>query len=200
MTWTSPMWALPNRNMDRRDWPMPPPMVRGSLPSSSILWKGSSRRLSQPAGGQLPVQGGGVHPDAHGGELQGPAQHVVPQQNVAVEGPVVVVGGPAVVGLAATSGRRRCRMRKVVGCSFTQASSRSLGVRSGKRVLQLLGGDEGHRLVHLGQDAQLGEDASAGSFWVSAHGADNGRAPCASGSPGSGPRGAMTFSQSHWST
>ncbi len=28
---------------------MPPPMVKGSSPASSILWKGSSRRLSQPA-------------------------------------------------------------------------------------------------------------------------------------------------------
>ena len=48
-TWTSPMWALPSRSMDRRDWPMPPPMVRGSSPSRSILWKVSSRRSSQPA-------------------------------------------------------------------------------------------------------------------------------------------------------
>ena len=35
--------------MDSRDWPMPPPMVRGSWPFRSILWKGSSRRSSQPA-------------------------------------------------------------------------------------------------------------------------------------------------------
>ncbi len=34
---TSPMCALPSRSMDRRDWPMPPPMVSGSSPLSSIL-------------------------------------------------------------------------------------------------------------------------------------------------------------------
>lgn len=34
---TSPMCALPSSSMDRRDWPMPPPIVGGSCPASSIL-------------------------------------------------------------------------------------------------------------------------------------------------------------------
>ena len=41
---TSPMCAQPIISMHRRDWPMPPPIVRGSSPSSSILWKGKARR------------------------------------------------------------------------------------------------------------------------------------------------------------
>ena len=46
---TSPMWHVPIMSMQRRLWPMPPPMVRGSSPFSSILWKGSSARSSHPA-------------------------------------------------------------------------------------------------------------------------------------------------------
>ena len=41
---TSPMCAQPIISMHRRDWPIPPPIVRGSFPSSSILWKGKARR------------------------------------------------------------------------------------------------------------------------------------------------------------
>ena len=37
--WISPIWALRRRNMQRRDWPIPPPMVWGSLPSSRSRWK-----------------------------------------------------------------------------------------------------------------------------------------------------------------
>ena len=43
------MWQQPIISMHSRLWPMPPPMVRGSSPARSILWKGSSRRSSQPA-------------------------------------------------------------------------------------------------------------------------------------------------------
>ena len=70
-------------------------------------------------------------------------------------------------------------MRKVAGCSFTQASSRSLAVQVGVEVLQLLGGDEGDLLWISGQDAQLGEDRAQGLLGV-CHGVDNGAAPCAS--------------------
>ena len=34
---TSPMWAQPRISIHRRDCPIPPPMVRGSSPASSIL-------------------------------------------------------------------------------------------------------------------------------------------------------------------
>ena len=44
---TSPMCALPSISIERRDWPMPPPMVCGSSPFKSILWYISSRRSSQ---------------------------------------------------------------------------------------------------------------------------------------------------------
>lgn len=40
---------LSSSSMHSRLWPMPPPMVRGSWPASSILWKARFRRPSQPA-------------------------------------------------------------------------------------------------------------------------------------------------------
>ena len=39
--------------------------------------------------GQLAVQGLGVYTDAHGGQLDGLAQQVIPQKDVAIQGPVV---------------------------------------------------------------------------------------------------------------
>ena len=48
-TCTSPTCALPSISMHRRLWPMPPPRVRGSVPSQSALWKASWARASQPA-------------------------------------------------------------------------------------------------------------------------------------------------------
>ena len=76
----------------------------GELVLQQQLVEGEFPAAVAAGGFQLPVQGGGVHPDAHGGELNGPAQQVIPQKNVPVEGPVVVVRGPAVVGLAGLQG------------------------------------------------------------------------------------------------
>src|SRR5699024_10623156 len=51
--------------------------------------------------GQLAVQALGADPDAHAAQLVAAGQRVVPEQQVAVQVPVVVVGGAAVVGFAA---------------------------------------------------------------------------------------------------
>src|SRR5699024_3581765 len=51
--------------------------------------------------GQLAVQAFGADPDAHAAQLVAAGQRVVPEQQVAVQVPVVVVGGAAVVGPAA---------------------------------------------------------------------------------------------------
>ena len=67
----------------------------GELVLQQQLVEGEFPAVVAAGGFQLPVQGGGVHPDAHGGELNGPAQQVIPQKNVPVEGPVVVVRGPS---------------------------------------------------------------------------------------------------------
>ncbi len=48
LDWTSPICAHPIISMQRRDWPIPPPMVSGSSSLRSILWKGRARLSSQP--------------------------------------------------------------------------------------------------------------------------------------------------------
>ena len=50
--------------------------------------------------GELAVQRLGVHPDAHGRDLQRPVQQWVVEQQVAVQAPVVIVRRAAVVGAA----------------------------------------------------------------------------------------------------
>ena len=51
---------------------------------------------------KLPGQGLLIHSDAHGGDLQGTVQRIVPEEQVSVELPVVVVRGPPVVRLSGT--------------------------------------------------------------------------------------------------
>ena len=46
---TSPMWALRRKNMQMRDWPMPPPMVKGTSSWITAWWKGSCARSMHPA-------------------------------------------------------------------------------------------------------------------------------------------------------
>ena len=45
---TSPMCAQRNRNMQRRDCPMPPPIESGILSSIRLLWKNKLKRSSHP--------------------------------------------------------------------------------------------------------------------------------------------------------
>ena len=43
------MCAFLRKNIQMRDWPMPPPMVKGSCSSITAFWKGSCARSGQPA-------------------------------------------------------------------------------------------------------------------------------------------------------
>ena len=45
---TSPICAFFRKNMHSRDWPMPPPAVRGSSPSSSARWNRRAAQSSWP--------------------------------------------------------------------------------------------------------------------------------------------------------
>ena len=47
--WTSPICALRRKNIQIRDCPIPPPIVRGSSLSKIDFWKGSAARSGQPA-------------------------------------------------------------------------------------------------------------------------------------------------------
>ena len=102
--------------------------------------------------GELPVEALGVHADAHGGDLEGPAQYVVPEQYVAVQGPVVVVGGAPVVGLAGL--QPAADLHDEGGAVLFEEGVLPVGGvgQVGVHVLQLLGGDGGHVGAQLDVD------------------------------------------------
>ena len=98
---------------------------------------------------KLARQGVRVHADAHGADLQRVTEDVVPQQQVAVEGPVVIVGGAAVVGLAAfqlVADAHQEHGAALAGDGVLPLLARQGGVA----VCQLLSGDEGHLLADVG--------------------------------------------------
>lgn len=130
---------------------------QGQLVGQEHLVEGQLAAVVAAGDGQLAVQGGGVHADAHGGELNGPVQGLVPEEDVAVQGPVVVVRGAAVVGLAGLQSAADLH-EEGGGVVLDPVVLPLLGGGVGPQVLQLLAGDEGDVPLDLRQDAQLGED------------------------------------------
>ena len=145
---------------------------QGQLVGQEHLVEGQLAAVVAAGDGQLAVQGSGVHADAHGGELNGPVQGLVPEEDVAVQGPVVVVGGAAVVGLAGLQSAADLH-EEGGGVVLDPVVLPLLGGGVGPQVLQLLAGDEGYIPLDLRQDAQLGEDGLQGLLGVG-HGADDG--------------------------
>ena len=118
---------------------------------------------------QLVVHSGLVHTDAHGGDLKGAIQHGVVHQDIAVQGPVVVVGGAAVVRLAAALQVIADLHQEHGVVLLTDRILTLLRRIVGPAVLQLLGGDKEHLAVQLG--VQAGERDLQGVFGLyhSAH-------------------------------
>ena len=101
----------------------------------------------------LAFHGFGIHPDAHAGNLQRTAQNVVPEQQVAVQAPVIVVGGASVMGLAA--GQRCADLHDEGGGVLLHISVFPLtGCQVRPQILQLLSGHKAHMLGKV--YAQLG--------------------------------------------
>src|SRR5699024_4335238 len=73
----------------------------GQLAGQQSLVEGQGAAVVAAGFGQLAVQAFGADPDAHAAQLIAALEGVVPEQQVAVQVPVVVVGGAAVVGPAA---------------------------------------------------------------------------------------------------
>lgn len=61
------------------------------------LLEGQLRAFRAAREQKLPLQGFGVHADAHGGKLHGDVEQRVIDENIPVEGPIVVIGRAAVV-------------------------------------------------------------------------------------------------------
>ncbi len=104
---------------------------------------------------KLTVQGFRVHTDAHGGDLQLAVQNLVPEENVAVQVPVVIVRGTAVMGLSGAE--LAADLHDAGGLVFLHIGPLPLGAggQIGVHVFQSLGGDEGNLSVQFG--AQLRE-------------------------------------------
>ena len=144
----------------------------GQLALQQQLVEGKLPPCLAPGEGELTVQGGGVHPDAHGGQLKSPLQHWVPHQDIPVEGPVVVVGGPAVVW-AARLERAADAHQEGDGMLFHPGILPLLGGAVGPELLQLLGGDEGDLRPQRRKSGELGKDRAQGVLGL-CHGRDNG--------------------------
>ena len=104
---------------------------------------------------KLVAQRLGAHAYAHRGDFKGDVEHMVPEEDVAVEGPVVVVRGASVVAVPAFESLADLHEEyRLMG-----AQEGGLPLAGGEvriQVLQLLGGDEGHLPVDEGQDGELG--------------------------------------------
>ena len=103
---------------------------------------------------QLGGQGFLADADPHAGDLEGAAQDIVPHQNIAVESPIVIVGGAAVVRLAALQLVADAH-DKDRSLFLADGVLPLLGSEIGPAVLQLLGGDEEDLLrqgeIHTGK-------------------------------------------------
>ena len=125
---------------------------------------------------QLVAHGDLVHTDAHGGDLKATLQHVVPHKDIAVEGPIVIVRGAAVVGLAGALEVVADLHEEHGMVLLTNGVLPLSGGLIGPAVLQLLGGDEIDLPVQLG--VQAGESDLQGVIGLAygAHDSANGLA------------------------
>ena len=112
------------------------------LPVQQHLMEGKLPPLVAAGLGQLPVKRLGIYPDAHGRNLQSPAKGLVPEENIAVQIPVVVVRSPAVVGLSGAE--LAADLHDAGGFVLAHIGVFPLGAggQLGVPVFQLLGGDE----------------------------------------------------------
>ena len=115
---TSPTWAVRRKNMHMPRLADAAAHRLRQLAGEEHAVEGQLHGAPEPADLELPQQRRRIDANAHRGNLEGPLEHRVPEQDVAVEsaaavavrrGPVVVVGGAAVVRLAVGQLRRRCR-------------------------------------------------------------------------------------------
>ena len=145
---------------------------QGQLALQQHSVEGQLPTLLAAGGGQLLVQSGGVHPDTHGGQFKSPLQHRVPHQNIPVEAPVVIVWGPAVVGLARLQGAADAHEEGHWMLPYPGILP-FLGAALRPAVLQLLGGDKGDLLLHQGQSGELGKHREEGALGLP-HGGNDG--------------------------
>jgi len=82
LTVTSPKCAFLSNSRRARDWPMPPPMLRGI--SSRFPCDKEFQEAGVARHFQLRLERFCVHPNAHGAEFMAAPRHVVPNHNVSI--------------------------------------------------------------------------------------------------------------------
>ena len=128
----------------------------GQLTVQHGLVEGQLAAVVAAGGGELAVHALGADTDAHAAQLVAALQRLVPEQQVAVQIPVVVVGGAAVVGLAALEGSADLH-QEGGAVLLDDGILPLLRGQAGVLILQLLGGDEGDVGGVERQILQLGE-------------------------------------------
>ena len=128
----------------------------GQLAVQHSLVEGQLAAVVAACGGELAVHALGADADAHAAQLVAALQRLVPEQQVAVQLPVVVVGGAAVVGLAALEGSADLH-QEGGAVLLDDGILPLLRGQAGILILQLLGGDEGDVGGVERQILQLGE-------------------------------------------
>ena len=108
-----------------------------------------------PGKAQLAIHGLRVHADAHGGNLHSAVEKIVPEKDITVERPVVIVRSAAVVLPSGFQGPADAhdKGRTVLLQPDILALSRA---EIGVAVFQLLGCDKGDVALQLAQDLKLG--------------------------------------------
>ena len=128
----------------------------GQLAVQHSLVEGQLAAVVAAGGGELAVHALGADADAHAAQLVAALQRLVPEQQVAVQIPVVVVGGAAIVGLAALEGSTDLH-QEGGAVLLDDGILPLLRGQVGVLILQLLGGDEGDVGGVERQILQLGE-------------------------------------------
>jgi len=103
---------------------------------------------------QLACQRLGVHADTHAADLERAAERLMPEQQVAVQRPVIVVGRAAIVRFAGSQRRADALDERgmVLGHELVLAL---LGRQVGVQVLEFLRGDEGDVSIELGFELRV---------------------------------------------
>lgn len=120
---------------------------------------------------QLTVEAFGIYADTHGGKLHGSLTYTVPYKQVAIERPIVIVGGASVMRFAGAELAADAD-NEGDGVLLDESIFAALAVQLGIKIFKLLAGNKGDLVRYLRQNGKLGEYAAEELLSVSQRGND----------------------------